>query len=199
MFRTAFLMLGALTVVTGLIYPLAVTGLAGVLFPFQARGSLTIENGRVAGSELIGRQFDDPKYFWPRPSATPDFPYNAGASSGSNYGPRHPGLRKAMDERRRALREADPDNAAPIPIDLLTASGSGLDPHISPEASLWQAPRIARLRRMEIGAVRALIAAHTRPRQLGFLGEPVVNVAALNRALDGKLSKPVHLGLKLVY
>ena len=186
MFKSAFLMIAMLTLVTGVVYPLAMTGLAHLVFPAQAHGSLTVENGRVTGSKLIGRQFDDPEYFWSRPSATAPFPYNAASSSGSNYGPLNPDLKKAMEERRKALRAADPGNTAPVPIDLMTASGSGLDPHISPEAAEYQAGRVARLRGLDVGAVRKLIAAHTESRQLGFLGEPVVNVAALNRALDRK-------------
>jgi K+-transporting ATPase ATPase C chain len=184
MVRTALFLFAILTVITGLIYPLAMTGLAQLLFPYQANGSLIMENRRITGSRLIGAQFDDPKYFWSRPSATAPFPYNAAASTGSNYGPHNPDLEKAMEERRRALRQADPGNTAPIPIDLLTASGSGLDPHISPDAAEYQAARVARLRQMSISTVRKLIAAHTTGRQLGFLGEPTVDVVALNRALD---------------
>ncbi len=186
MLRTAFLMVAILTLLTGLVYPIVMTGLAHVLFPHQAHGSLLVENGRAVGSELIGQPFDDPKYFWSRPSATGPFPYNAASSSGSNYGPLSPDRRKAVEERRKALQEADPDNAAPVPADLLTASGSGLDPHISPGAAEYQAGRVARLRGMDPEAVEDLIAAHTEGRQLGVLGEPVVNVVALNRALDRK-------------
>ncbi len=186
MVKTACLLFVALTLITGLIYPLAMTGLAQLAFPVQAHGSLTMENGRVTGSKLIGQWFDDPRYFRPRPSATTPFPYNAASSSGSNYGPHDPDLNKAMEERRKALRAADPGNTAPIPIDLLTTSASGLDPDISPEAAEYQAGRVARLRGRDVEEVRKLIAAHTEGRQLGFLGEPVVNVAELNRALDGK-------------
>ena len=186
MFKTAFLVIAMMTLVTGVIYPLAMIGLAQVLFPYQAHGSLTMEGGRIAGSKLIGQQFDDPKYFWSRPSATALFPYNAASSSGSNYGPLNPDLRKAIEARRAALQQADPGNTAPIPVDLLTASGSGLDPHISPQAAAYQAGRIARLRGLEVSAIRALIAANTENRQWGLLGEPVVNVVALNRALDRK-------------
>jgi K+-transporting ATPase ATPase C chain len=184
MFRTAFLIIVLLTLITGVIYPLAMTGLAHLVFPAQAHGSLMIQGGRIIGSTLIGQQFDDPKYFWSRPSATAPFPYNPASSSGSNYGPLNADLRKAMAARREALRNADPGNTAPIPADLLTASGSGLDPHISPEAAEFQAGRVARLRRLDANVVRRLIAAHTEGRQLGFLGEPVVNVVELNRALD---------------
>lgn len=186
MFKTAFLMVGMLTVLTGLLYPVAMTGLAQLFFAKQAHGSLTVDEGRVVGSHLIGRQFDDPKYFWSRPSATSPFPYNSGASSGSNYGSQSPEHNKAMATRREALQGADPGNTQPVPIDLLTASGSGLDPHITPDAAEYQAGRIARLRHLDIDAVRTLIAAHTEGRQLGILGQPVVNVAALNRALDRK-------------
>ena len=187
--RTALLALVALTLLTGVIYPLAMTALAGVLFPYQAGGSLLIEDGRVIGSERIGQAFADPKYFWPRPSATAPFPYNAAASSGSNYGPLNEELKKAMEARRQALRATDPGNDQPIPTDLLTASASGLDPHISPEAARYQAGRVARVRGLPPALVARLVAEHTEPRQLGFLCEPVVNVLRLNRALDG-LERP---------
>lgn len=175
-----------LTAITGLIYPLAMTGVARALFPDQAGGSLIIDGGSVVGSRLLGRQFDDPRYFWSRPSATALFPYNTASSSGSNYGPLNPELRKAQEARRELLRNADPGSNAGIPIDLLTASASGLDPHISPAAAEYQAGRVARLRGIGISAVRALIRDNTSDRQWGFLGEPVVNVVSLNRALDGK-------------
>ena len=175
-----------LTVITGLVYPLVMTGLARAFFPDQAAGSLTFDGGRLTGSRLLGQQFDDPKYFWSRPSLTSPFPYNAAASSGSNYGPLSPERQKEMEMRREMLRKADPGNQADIPIDLLTSSGSGLDPHISPAAAEYQAARVARLRGLNVSVVRALIAANTHGRQWGFLGEPVVNVVALNRALDGK-------------
>lgn len=186
MFKTTLLMLLVLTSITGLVYPLAMTAVAHLLFPVQADGSLIVDAGRVAGSKLIGRQFDDPKYFWSRPSATVPFPYNAAASSGSNLGPNSPDLKTAMEARRKALEQADPGNTAPVPVDLLTASGSGLDPHISPQAAEYQARRVARLRNLDLSVIRSLIAAHTEGRQFGFLGEPVVNVVELNRALDGK-------------
>jgi len=173
-----------LTVLCGLVYPLAITGLARMLFPRQARGSLVVRDGRVVGSELIGQAMEDPRYFWPRPSATPSFPYNAKLSSGSNIGPRNPTRQNAMSRRREALLAADPGNTAPIPADLLMASGSGLDPHISPEAAAWQAGRVARSRSMDPRKVRELVDSHTEPRQFGVLGEPVVNVLLLNRALD---------------
>lgn len=186
MIRTSFLMVLLLTVLTGLIYPLLMTVVAGALFPDQASGSLRLEGGRVIGSRLLGEQFDDPKYFWSRPSATSPSPYNPASSSGSNYGPLSPELRKAVSARRELLRKADPGNVADIPIDLLTSSGSGLDPHISPAAADYQATRVARVRGLDIARVRALIVANTAGRQWGFLGEPVVNVVTLNRALDAK-------------
>src|SRR5512142_405935 len=188
--RPAFLMLLILTVITGVIYPLAVTGIAQLAFPHQANGSLITINGKTYGSELIGQQFDAPKYFWGRLSATGDYPYNAfnaetlTGSSGSNYGPMNPALLKAVQDRVDALRAADPGNGAPIPVDLVTASGSGLDPNISVAAALYQAPRVARLRGLPLQQVWQLIAQHTQDRQLGFLGEPRVNVLELNLALD---------------
>lgn len=182
--RTSLLMLLVLTFLTGVVYPLAVTGIAQVVMPDQANGSLIRHSDRITGSRLIGRQFDDPKYFWSRLSATSPTPYNAAASSGSNYGPLSPDLKKAVDARVRALRAADPTNTAAIPVDLATASGSGLDPEISPKAALYQAGRVARLRGMDEGAVRRLVESMVQPRQLGFLGEPRVNVVLLNDALD---------------
>lgn len=181
---TAIRMMLALTALCGVLYPLAMTGLAKVLFPRQAAGSLVVRSGRVKGSELIGQQFDDPSYFWSRPSATPSFAYNAVASSGSNFGPKHPARRQAMDARRDALLAADPLNTAAIPVDLLTSSGSGLDPHISPEAAAYQVGRIARLRGVDRSRVEELIRRHTASRQFGVLGEPVVNVVLLNQDLD---------------
>jgi len=181
----ALRLVAVLTVVTGLLYPLAITGVAQVLFSRQARGSLILRDGRVAGSELIGQHFEDPRYFWPRLSATSPAPYNPASSSGSNYGPLNADLKKAMDARRAALRAADPGNTAPIPIDLLTASGSGLDPHIGPEAANYQSARVARVRGIEPAKVAALIEKRTQGRQFGFLGQPVVNVLLLNRDLDG--------------
>ncbi|MDX2181173.1 MAG: potassium-transporting ATPase subunit KdpC [Bryobacteraceae bacterium] len=181
----ALRLVAVLTVVTGLLYPLAMTGIAQLLFPRQAHGSLILRDGRVAGSELIGQHFEDPRYFWPRLSATSPAPYHPASSSGSNYGPLNADLKKAMDARRAALLTIDPGNTAPIPIDLLTASGSGLDPHIGPEAADYQAARVARARGIEPAKVAALIAKHTQQRQFGFLGQPVVNVLLLNRELDG--------------
>ncbi|MCX6026960.1 MAG: potassium-transporting ATPase subunit KdpC [Chloroflexi bacterium] len=183
--KSALIMLLALTLVTGVVFPLMVTGLAQALFPHQANGSLIMEDRKAVGSELIGQPFDDAKYFWGRPSATAAFPYNAAASSGSNLGPTNPALQDAVEARIGALRAADPGNAAPIPVDLVTASGSGLDPHISIAAALYQVPRVARLRGMSEEALRAVVAKYTKGRQLGIFGEPRVNVLELNLALDG--------------
>lgn len=183
--RPALALLALLTVVTGLVYPLAVTGLAQVLFPVQANGSLLRQGDRVVGSALIGQPFDDPSYFWGRPSATAPYPYNAAASAGSNLGPSNPALHTALQARIAALRAADPGNQAPVPVDLVTASASGLDPHISLAAASYQAPRVARARGMDVALVRQLVAKATEGRQLGFLGEPRVNVLKLNLALDG--------------
>ena len=182
--RTAFLVLVALTGVTGVAYPLVVTGLAQLLFPSQANGSLIVEDGRVRGSALIGQSFDDPRYFWSRPSATAPFPDNAAASSGSNLGPLNDALRDAVKGRVDALRAADPGNTAPVPADLVTASASGLDPHITPAAAAFQAGRVARVRGLDRARVDALVAEHTEGRWLGLLGEPRVNVLLLNLALD---------------
>jgi K+-transporting ATPase ATPase C chain len=174
-----------LTLITGVIYPLVVTGLAQMLFPRQAHGSLVVDDGQVLGSELIGQPFDDPQYFWSRLSATSPFPYNAAASSGSNLGPLNPDLVRAARARVNALRVADPGNTAPIPVDLVTASASGLDPHISVAAALYQVPRVARARGKSQESVRRLVARYTEGRQFGLLGEPRVNVLELNLALDG--------------
>jgi len=178
-----------MTALTGAIYPAAVTGVAQALFPHQANGSLIEQGGKVIGSELIGQSFSDPKYFWSRASATSPMPYNAGSSSGSNLGPLNPALADAVKARIAALKAADPDNHAPIPVDLVTASASGLDPHISPAAAEYQAGRIARLRGLDVATVRAMVTKHTEGRQLGILGEPRVNVLTLNLAL-GRLAKP---------
>lgn len=182
--RPALMMLLVLTVLTGVMYPLAVTGLAHLLFPTQANGSLMTRDGKVIGSELIGQYFDEPQYFWGRPSATSPYPYNAAASSGSNLGPTNPVLIEAVKTRVAALRAADPGNEAPVPVDLVTASGSGLDPHISPAAALYQVHRVARVRGVQESQVKDLVALHTEERQFGVLGEPRVNVLKLNLALD---------------
>ena len=184
--RPALVLLIVLSVLTGLIYPAVVTGVAQLVFPRQANGSLIVRDGKVVGSSLVGQPFDDPKYFWGRPSATSPFPYNAAASSGSNQGPTNPALYEAVKGRVEALRAADPGNTAPVPVDLVTASGSGLDPHISPAAALYQVGRVAKARKLDEGAVRQLVEQHTEGRQLGMLGEPRVNVLALNLALDGR-------------
>jgi potassium-transporting ATPase KdpC subunit len=189
--RPAFFMLLILTLITGVIYPLAVTGIAQLVFPHQANGSLIVVNGKTYGSELIGQQFDDPKYFWGRLSATGAFPYNAfnaetlTGSSGSNYGPLNPALTEAAQARIDALKAADPANTLPIPVDLVTASGSGLDPHISMAAAQYQVHRIAQARGLSDEAVQALVDEYTEGRQFGFLGEPHVKVLELNLALDG--------------
>ncbi len=182
--RPALMILLLLALVTGVAYPLLVTGIAQAVFPSQAQGSLIVKDGHVVGSSLIGQPLDDPKYFWSRPSATSPFADNAGSSSGSNLSPTNPDLVKAVQGRVDALRAADPASTAPVPVDLVTASGSGLDPHISPAAALYQAPRVARARKLAPETVRALIERHTEGRFLGFLGEPRVNVLALNMALD---------------
>lgn len=184
--RPAFTSLLLFTLVTGVAYPLLVTGVAQAVFPSQANGSLVVRNGTVVGSALIGQPFDDPKYFWGRPSATSPFAYNAGASSGSNLSPTNAALVSAVQARVDALRAADPGNIAPVPVDLVTASASGLDPHVSPAAALYQVSRVARARRLSPDAVRALVEAHVEGRFLGLLGEPRVSVLALNLALDGR-------------
>jgi K+-transporting ATPase ATPase C chain len=181
---SAIRLLIVFTVLLGAAYPLAVTGLAALLFPRQAEGSLLVRDGVVVGSELVGQSFSDPRYFWSRLSATGPVPYNAAASSGSNLAPTSPALHDAVRERVAALRAADPGNAQPVPVDLVTASGSGLDPHISPAAAAYQVNRVARARGLAPETVREVVAAHTRGRQLGLLGEPTVNVLMVNLALD---------------
>ncbi len=188
--KPAIIVLALLTLITGLIYPLLVTVIAQVAFPAQANGSLIMKNGQPIGSQLIGQAFDDPKYFWGRLSATSTYPYNAfdastlTASSGSNYGPLNPDLMKAVQSRIDALTAADPGNTQPIPVDLVTASGSGLDPDISPAAAAYQVARVARVRGLDAAVVQQLVAQHTQGRDLGMLGEPRVNVLELNLALD---------------
>ena len=184
--RPAIVLLVVLSLLTGLAYPALVTAIAQVAFPFQANGSLITRDGKVLGSALIGQPFDDPKYFWSRPSATSPFPYNAASSSGSNLGPTNPALLDAVKARVEALRATDPGNTALVPVDLVTASASGLDPHISPAAALYQVPRVAKARNMEPAAVQALVERHTQGRTFGLLGEPRVNVLALNLSLDAK-------------
>lgn len=182
--RTSIRVLVIFTIITGIIYPLVVTGIAQVLFPFQANGSIIVANGKTAGSSLIGQPFIDPTYFWGRPSATSPYPYSASSSSGSNLGQSNPVLLNVVQERITRLKAEEPANNNPVPVDLVTASGSGLDPHISPAAAEYQAARVARNRKIDEAKVRALIAAYTEPRQFGILGEPVVNVLKLNLALD---------------
>jgi K+-transporting ATPase ATPase C chain len=184
--RPALMSLILFTLITGVVYPLVVTGIAQVIFPFQANGSLIVKDGKVVGSALIGQPFDEPKYFWGRPSGTSPFGYNSGASSGSNLSPTNPALVSAVQGRVEALRAADPGNTAPVPVDLVTASGSGLDPHISPAAALYQVSRVARERKLAPDAVRALVDRNTEGRFWGLVGEPRVNVLALNLALDGR-------------
>jgi K+-transporting ATPase ATPase C chain len=182
--RPAASLLIALTLVVGIAYPLAITGVARVAFPSQAEGSLVRENGRVIGSRLIGQAFSDPKYFWGRPSATGPYPYNGIASSGSNLGPLNPALLDQVKANAKALRDADPGNTQPVPVELVSASASGLDPEISPAAAAYQIPRVARARGLTVAQVEALVRAHQRGRLLGFLGEPRINVLELNLALD---------------
>ena len=182
--RSALMMFFILTILTGVAYPLAVTAIAQLLFPHQANGSLISKDGKPIGSTLIGQPFDDPKYFWGRPSATAPFPYNAAASSGSNLGPTNPALIEAVKTRVAALKAADPGNDTPVPVDLVTASGSGLDPHISSASAEYQVRRVARARGRDEAFVRTLVSQHTEGRQLGMLGERRVNVLALNLALD---------------
>jgi K+-transporting ATPase ATPase C chain len=180
----ALRMLVIMTALTGVIYPLVVTGIAKVALSRAANGSLIVADGKTVGSDLIGQPFDDPKYFWSRPSATSPQPYNGAASSGSNQGPRNPALADAVKDRIKALRDADPGNTAAVPVDLITASGSGLDPHISVAAAQYQLSRVAKARGLAEEPVRDLLNANTEGRTLGVLGEPRVNVLKLNIALD---------------
>src|SRR5213594_734637 len=178
--RPAIVSLILLSAVTGLAYPALVTAIAQVVFSYQANGSLIVKDGKSVGSALIGQPFDDPKYFWGRPSATSPFGYNAGASAGSNLSPTNADLIKTVQGRVDALRASDPGNTAPVPVDLVTASGSGLDPHISPAAALYQVHRVARARKLDEAVVQRLVAQHTEGRLLSLFGEPRVNVLGLN-------------------
>lgn len=182
--RPALTLFVVLSLITGLAYPLAVTGIAQTLFPRAANGSLVVQDGKPVGSALIGQTFTAPGHFWGRPSATAPMPYNAGNSVGSNLAPTAPALVDAVKSRIGALRAADPDNTAPVPVDLVTTSASGLDPHISRAAADYQLARVARARGLPVERVRALVEQHTEGRWLGFIGEPRVNVLALNLALD---------------
>jgi K+-transporting ATPase ATPase C chain len=182
--RPALVTFAVLTVLTGIVYPLVVTAVGQLVFPEQAAGSLIYRDDKPFGSSLIGQNFSDPKYIWGRPSATSPQPYNASNSGGSNQGPLNPALTDAVKGRIEALRAADPGNTAPVPVDLVTASGSGLDPHISVAGAQFQAARVAKVRKIPLAQVQALIAQFTESQVLGFLGEPRVNVLRLNLALD---------------
>jgi potassium-transporting ATPase KdpC subunit len=184
--RQSLIMLAAMTIVTGVVYPLLVTGAAQLLFPDAANGSVIERGGKPMGSELIGQPFADPKYFWSRPSATSPSAYNSASSSGSNQGPTNPALTDAVKQRIDALRAADPGNQVPVPVDLVTASASGLDPHISPAAANYQIARVARVRGKNEAELQALVDKATEGRQFGILGEPRVNVLKLNLLLDGR-------------
>jgi K+-transporting ATPase ATPase C chain len=187
--KPALLVFVILTLITGAAYPALVTAIAQLAFKREANGSLIERNGKTIGSRLIGQPFSDPKYFWGRPSATSPMPYNAGSSAGSNQGPLNPALEDAVKARIAALKAADPAQTAPIPVDMVTASASGLDPHISPAAGEYQVMRVARLRGLAPEEVRRLVAANTESRQLGMLGEPRVNVLTLNLALDQAMAR----------
>jgi len=186
--RRSVVSLLLIAVLTGVVYPLVMTGIGHVVFPYRSHGSLIVRGDEIIGSELIGQPFDDPKYFWPRPSATGPVPYNAGASAGSNLGPSNPKLIQAVRERVGKLKAADPNNDLPIPVDLVTASGSGLEAYISPAAAQYQTPRVARARGLAVEQVQRLVSENTWGRQWGFLGQPRTNVVTLNLALD-RLSK----------
>jgi K+-transporting ATPase ATPase C chain len=183
--RPAIISIAIFTLLTGIIYPLLITGIAQLTFPHQANGNLIIQKGQVVGSELIGQSFDDPRYFWGRLSATSPYPYNAASSTGSNLGPSNPALTDEVKARIAALKADDPTNNSPIPVDLVTSSGSGLDPDISVAAALYQVPRVAKARGISEEVVRGLVNRFTVGRQFGVLGEPRINVLELNLALDG--------------
>lgn len=187
--RPALTLFVVLSLITGLLYPLLVTGVAQTAFPHQANGSLITQGGKTVGSELIGQAFTEPGHFWGRPTATAPMPYNAAASGGSNQGPTNPALVDAVKARIEALRAADPGNTRPVPVDLVTASASGLDPHISPAAAAYQTERVARARGLPVAQVQALVQQHTDTPWLGLLGEPRVNVLALNLALYALLKQ----------
>ena len=186
--RPAIVLFALLSALTGLIYPMVVTGAAKAVFPKEAAGSLIVLDGTTVGSRLIGQNFSDPKHFWGRPSATAPQPYNASASGGANQGPLNPALTDAVKARVEALRAADPGNTAPVPVDLVTASASGLDPDISPAAAHYQAARVARVRGVPVEQINALIEKNTQGALWGLLGESRVNVLALNLALDASTS-----------
>jgi K+-transporting ATPase ATPase C chain len=188
--RPAVTLFLIMTVLTGIVYPFAVTGIAQLLFPDRAAGSLVMAQGHAVGSRIIGQSFTDPKYFWSRPSATAPQPYNALASSGSNLGPLNPALTDAISARIAALKAADPTNTLPVPVDLVTASASGLDPEISIAAARYQAPRVARMRSLDPAAVQSLVDAHAQGRLFGLVAEPRINVLELNLALDAL--KPIN-------
>ena len=183
--RPAIVLLAIFTLLTGVIYPLVVTGISQLVFPRQANGSLIVQNGQVVGSKLIGQSFEDPRYFWGRLSATSPYPYNASASTGSNLAPSNPALAAEVEARIAALKAADPSNTLPIPVDLVTSSGSGLDPNISIAAANYQVARVARARGLSVEVIQALVDQFTAGRQFGVLGEQRVNVLELNLALDG--------------
>lgn len=182
--RPVIVCFSLLTIITGLAYPFAVTGVGQLAFPEQTSGSLIRQGNQIKGSELIGQQFAQPRYFWGRPSATAPFGYNGTASGGSNLGPTNPALKAAVEERIKALHDADPENTAPVPVDLVTASGSGLDPHISPAAAEYQLQRVAKARGLQTKQIRQLITQNTEAPQFGIFGEERVNVLKLNLALD---------------
>lgn len=183
--RPAIVILAIFTLLTGVLYPLVITGVSQLIFPHQANGSLIQQNGQGVGSQLIGQSFDDPRYFWGRLSATSPYPYNAASSTGSNLGPSNPALTDEVNARIAALKAADPTNNSPIPVDLVTSSGSGLDPDISVAAALYQVPRVAKARGISEEVVRSFVNRFTVGRQFGLLGEPRINVLELNLALDG--------------